>query len=88
MLAMNLRVRFMGKKAIFIWPFKSILKSWGGIAIERNAKHGVVEQMVQQFEQNEQLILGIAPEGHVVKRTNGKVACYILPFKLKCLLSP
>ncbi|MCW8832665.1 MAG: 1-acyl-sn-glycerol-3-phosphate acyltransferase [Colwellia sp.] len=63
MLAMNLRVRFMGKKAIFIWPFKSILKSWGGIAIDRNAKHGVVEQMVQQFKQNDQLILGIAPEG-------------------------
>jgi 1-acyl-sn-glycerol-3-phosphate acyltransferase len=63
MLAMNLRVRFMGKKAIFIWPFKSILKSWGGIAIDRNVKHGVVEQMVQQFKQNDQLILGIAPEG-------------------------
>ena len=63
MLAMNLRIRFMGKKSLFIWPFKVILESWGGIAIERNAKHGVVEQMVAQFQRNEQLILGIAPEG-------------------------
>ena len=63
MLSMNLRIRFMGKKAIFIWPFKIILKSWGGIAIDRNAKNGVVEQMVAQFKKSEQLVLGIAPEG-------------------------
>jgi 1-acyl-sn-glycerol-3-phosphate acyltransferase len=63
MLAMNLRVKFMGKKDIFIWPFKSVLQSWGGIPIDRHAKNGVVEQMVEQFKSNEQLILGIAPEG-------------------------
>lgn len=63
MLAMNLRVRFMGKKSIFFWPFSLLLKSWGGIPIDRNAKHGLVEQMVTQFLENEQLVLGIAPEG-------------------------
>jgi 1-acyl-sn-glycerol-3-phosphate acyltransferase len=63
MLAMKLRVRFMAKNALFIWPFSQILKSWGGIPIDRNAKHGVVEQMVAQFRECEQLILGIAPEG-------------------------
>ena len=63
MLAMNLRIRFMGKKALFIWPFKYILNRWGGIAIDRNAKHGMVEQMVILFDENEQFILAIAPEG-------------------------
>ncbi len=63
MLAMNLRIRFMGKKALFIWPFKILLKSWGGIAIDRNAKSGVVEQMVEQFQHNDHLVLGLAPEG-------------------------
>lgn len=63
MLAMNLRIRFLGKKAIFIWPFKSLLKRWGGIAIDRNSKHGVVGQMVQQFTHREQFILALAPEG-------------------------
>jgi 1-acyl-sn-glycerol-3-phosphate acyltransferase len=62
-LAMNLRISFMGKKAIFVWPFKILLKNLGGIAIDRNAKHGMVDQMVEQFLQNEQLVLGIAPEG-------------------------
>lgn len=72
MLAMNLRVRFMGKKAIFVWPFSIILKRWGGISIDRNAKHGVVEQMVEQFNKNEQLVLGIAPEGTRKKTSNWK----------------
>jgi len=63
MLAMNLRIKFMGKKAIFIWPFKIVLAHWGGIPIDRHSKHGVVEQMVGEFEQSKQLILAIAPEG-------------------------
>ena len=63
MFALNLRVKFMGKKDIFIWPFKSFLEGIGGIAIDRNVKHGVVEQMVEQFNQHEQFILALAPEG-------------------------
>ena len=71
-LAMNLRIRFMGKKNIFVWPFTMILKSWGGIAIDRKAKQGVVEQMVKQFQQHEQLVLGIAPEGTRKKTSQWK----------------
>ena len=63
MLALKLRIRFLGKKAIFIWPFKSILRSWGGIAVDRKAKHGVVGQMVEKFEQSDQFVLALAPEG-------------------------
>jgi 1-acyl-sn-glycerol-3-phosphate acyltransferase len=72
MLSMNLRVRFMGKKALFFWPFNLLLKSWGGIAIDRNAKNGVVEQMVKQFQENSHLILGIAPEGTRKKNSKWK----------------
>jgi len=72
MLAMNLRIRFMGKKALFIWPFKILLKNWGGIAIDRNAKSGVVGQMVDKFKQNDHLVLGIAPEGTRKKTSKWK----------------
>lgn len=88
MLAMNIRVRFMGKKAIFVWPIKSMLKSWGGIAIDRNAKHGVVEQMVQQFEQNEQFILGIAPEGTRGKTKEWKSGFLHIAFQAKVPVVP
>jgi len=63
MLAMKLSIRFMAKKALFIWPFNYVLKSWGGIAIDRTSKHGIVKQMVYQSQQCDKFVLGIAPEG-------------------------
>ncbi|WP_448210932.1 1-acyl-sn-glycerol-3-phosphate acyltransferase [Colwellia sp. MEBiC06753] len=63
MLQLNLKVKFMAKASIFVWPLKPLLLSWGGIAVDRSAAHGVVGQMVEQFKQNPQMILGIAPEG-------------------------
>lgn len=63
MLSLNLRIKFMGKASIFVWPIKPLLTRLGGIAITRNSKCGVVGQMVEQFEQQEQLVLALAPEG-------------------------
>ena len=63
MLSMNLKLKFLGKDAIFIWPFKGLLESIGGIPVNRKKSHGVVEQIVQQFEQRDSLILALSPEG-------------------------
>jgi len=62
-LSLNLHIHFLGKDAIFIWPFKGMLKRQGGIAIDRKHRHGVVEQMVKKFSETDQLLLAIAPEG-------------------------
>ncbi len=63
MLALNINVRFMGKKSIFIGPFKWLLESLGGVAIDRQHPHGIVGQMVSLFNNSEKMILGLAPEG-------------------------
>lgn len=62
-LALRLKVTFMGKDAIFIWPLGVLLRNMGGVPIERKHRHGVVGQMVEQFATNEQMLLGLAPEG-------------------------
>lgn len=62
-LALRLKVTFMGKDAIFVWPLGQILRAMGGVPIERRHRHGVVGQMVEQFNQSEQMLLGLAPEG-------------------------
>jgi len=62
-LALRLKVTFMGKDAIFFWPLGILLRSMGGLPIERKHRHGVVGQMVEQFAANEQMLLGLAPEG-------------------------
>ena len=63
MFTLNLKVSFLAKGSIFRWPIKSLLNSIGGIGVDRNHSHGVVGQIVNEFESNEQFILGIAPEG-------------------------
>ncbi len=63
MLAIQIKIRFLGKDALFFWPFKVWLEHIGGIPVERSSSHGVVEQMVTLFKANEQLVLAIAPEG-------------------------
>lgn len=63
LLSLNLKLKFLGKDAIFIWPFKGLLTSIGGIPVDRKKSHGVVEQIVKQFEQHDSLILALSPEG-------------------------
>ncbi|WP_018693087.1 1-acyl-sn-glycerol-3-phosphate acyltransferase [Algicola sagamiensis] len=63
MLAMGIQLNFLGKHTIFIGPFKRILEWLGGIAVERSAHHGVVDQLAEQFATREQMILALAPEG-------------------------
>lgn len=62
-LALELDIRFLGKHSIFVWPVKGLLKALGGIAVDRRHPHGVVGQVVAQFEQNQSLLLGLSPEG-------------------------
>ncbi|MDG2393348.1 MAG: 1-acyl-sn-glycerol-3-phosphate acyltransferase [Thalassotalea sp.] len=94
--AFNLKVNFLGKDSIFVWPFSIWLKSVGGIAVERSNAHGVVKQIVKEFSKQPQLILGLAPEGtrskvgkwktgflHIAKQANIPVVPVQLNFKHK-----
>lgn len=57
------KMGFMMKKSIFRWPFEGLLLSLGGIPVDRSKRHGVVEQMVERFKNQPDLIVALAPEG-------------------------
>ena len=59
----RLKIQFLGKHSIFVPVVGSVLRAWGGIPVERTKKHGVVEQMTDIFEQQDELILCLSPEG-------------------------
>jgi 1-acyl-sn-glycerol-3-phosphate acyltransferase len=61
--AIGADVHFMAKQELFRGPLGGLLRRLGGMAIDRGAAKGVVEQMIDQFRQRERLWLGIAPEG-------------------------
>jgi len=57
------KIYWMGKDAIFRKPFKGVFKWLGGIPIDRSKSKNIVAQSIKQFNQNEKLILTIAPAG-------------------------
>ncbi len=61
--AFRARIHWLGKKAIFRRPFKGFFQWLGGIPVERSQSENMVEQSIQHFQRNEQLILTIAPAG-------------------------
>lgn len=61
--ALGIKISFLGKHSIFIWPLNQFLRRFGGIPVQRSHAHGVVGQLVDNFAREPQLILGIAPEG-------------------------
>lgn len=62
-LAMGLDIRIIGKHQLFWWPLGSILRRIGVIEVNRTATHGLIDQLVRRFEQQDRFWLGIAPEG-------------------------
>lgn len=61
--ALGVRLSWMGKHTFIRGPMGRVLRWMGGIAIDRTAPHGVVEQIVAEFDRREKFILGLAPEG-------------------------
>lgn len=57
------KIYWMGKESLFRRPFKGFFKWLGGIPIDRSKSKNIVAQTIQQFHQNEKLVLTIAPAG-------------------------
>jgi len=67
MLATSFHLRvpayWIGKHSLFRGPFSWLLSKFGGIPIDRQSPQNSVEQVVQAFNERDELVLGIAPEG-------------------------
>lgn len=63
MFALGLKIAFLGKHSIFVWPFSMILRWMGGVPVDRASPHGVVGESIRAFSACDSLILAIAPEG-------------------------
>lgn len=61
--ALGLRVSWMAKHTFVNGPGKRLWHWLGGIPVDRRAKHGAVGEMVEAFNNHEQLLVAITPEG-------------------------
>ena len=56
-------VRWMGKHTLFAGPIGGMLRSWGGIPVNRRAASGFVEEIRREIDSVETIVLAVTPEG-------------------------
>ena len=67
-LALGLRVRFLGKHTLFHPPLGWLMRWFGGTPVVRESPQGAVSQAVKMMQSERAVVLGIAPAG---TRTRG-----------------
>lgn len=63
MFKLRLKLSFLGKHSLFVFPINRLLRWVGGIPIKRNSSAGSVGQMIEAFKAHKELVLVITPEG-------------------------
>jgi len=61
--SLGMRFNFIGKDSLFRGPMGPVMRRLGGIPVNRRSSNKFVDQIVAAFEQHEDLIIVIAPEG-------------------------
>ncbi|NIP24559.1 MAG: glycerol acyltransferase [Phycisphaerae bacterium] len=79
--AFGVKVCWMAKDSLFRPPLGWLLRALGGLPIDRNARHNVVDQIVQQFKKHDQFILGLTPEGTRRRVKYWKTGFYYIAYK-------
>ena len=60
---LGIRAAYLAKASLFRFPLGLVMSYFGGIPVDRASPQGLVEQMTARFAAQDQLILGITPEG-------------------------
>lgn len=98
MFALDLKLSFIGKHTLFVWPFAAVLRWMGGIPVDRSRPHGVVGEAIEGFKQAGPRVLVIAPEGtrkrverfktgflHIARGAGVPVALAALDYGQRCV---
>lgn len=74
--ALQLPAAFIGKDSLFKGPLGPVMRSLGGIPVNRRESTGFVDQLVAEFARRDALMLAIAPEGTRSKTDHLKSGFY------------
>ena len=75
------KLRYMIKIEWTRGPIGWVLRQLGAIGIDRSASFNTVEQVTQMFDQNEQLVVAIPPEGTRRKTNHWRTGFYWIAHK-------
>jgi len=76
--SLNRKSSFLMKKSWFFFPFGSLLRRMGGVAVDRTRNTSVTEQMAEEFNTHDTFHLAITPEGTRKLVTKWKMGFYYI----------
>ena len=62
-MSLGINISVMAKDSLFKPPFKGILKWLNVIPVKRSSPEGFIDQVVQEYQQREQIWMAMSPEG-------------------------
>ncbi len=57
------KAKFLGKSPLFKPPYGWFFRALGGQPVDRSSSHDVVDQVVKMFNDHDEFVLALAPEG-------------------------
>ncbi|MEE2716121.1 MAG: lysophospholipid acyltransferase family protein [SAR324 cluster bacterium] len=82
------QVSWLGKHTLFQPPFGRLLRGLGGVPVDRRSSHGLVEQIAELFSQQDNLIIGMAPESTRVRTDSWKSGFYHIACRAQVPILP
>ncbi len=76
--SLELPINFIGKKSLFKPPYGFIFKALGGIPVDRSKSDNMVQAIIDVFNEREEFILAISPEGTRQKTDKWKTGFYYI----------
>ncbi|MDR0428353.1 MAG: 1-acyl-sn-glycerol-3-phosphate acyltransferase [Dysgonamonadaceae bacterium] len=73
---------FLMKESWFFFPLNYILKSLGGIPVNRSQQTSLTEQLAERFRQRDTFQLAITPEGTRKKNPKWKTGFYYIAYEV------
>ena len=74
-------IRLMGKDSLFSWPLGVFMRSFGVIPVNRSGNNKLVDQIAAKFDDYNELIIGISPEGTRSKTSRWRTGFYYIALK-------
>jgi 1-acyl-sn-glycerol-3-phosphate acyltransferase len=81
MVVEGIPIRIIGKDTLFRGPIGIFMRSLGAIPVNRRERENFVDQVVAKFDQYDELIIGISPEGTRKKSSRWRTGFYYIALK-------
>ena len=74
----GVKINFVGKKELFVFPFGWVFRALGGAPIDRHTKENKVEAIAKLFEDKEEFRMAMSPEGTRKKVEKWRTGFYFI----------